>query len=520
MKYTKTKVIFLWHMHQPYYKLPNSKYYILPWVRLHGIKDYYGMAKFLEQFDKVKVTFNFSGILLHQILDYTENKTQDYYGLLSLKKPTSLTKKEKNFIIDRFFSVNFERFIRSNTRYIQLYQKKSIKANFSYQDILDLQAIYNLCWFHPITIKEDKNLQELIKKGRDYTQDDKEYIINKQYQILSLILPLYRKLLDKGRIELSLTPYMHPIMPLIYDNDVLKEFPYLKKPLVRFSYPKDCIWHIVRSKEIFNKVFSKDIKGSWPSEGSISQDVAKLYTKQGFNWIGADEGILFKSLVSEFVPYDTIKTQRHLIYKPYSFNGLNIFFRDRNLSDTISFVYEGWEDTVLAANDLLEHFKRIHYYAKDMVKNRVITIIMDGENAWEYYKNNGLEFLEVVYSGLENSDILSSTTPTEFLLDSPSKPLKKLSSGSWINTDFGVWIGSKSNNNNWVILKKLRDWIDTCKDKNIKEKALEYFYIIEGSDWNWWNTFEENTGDFKKIFFSYVKEICRLLGKDFSSLVK
>lgn len=502
-------------MHQPCYKPADKNYYTLPWVRLHGVKDYYGMAKCVEKFNKVKVTFNFSGILLEQLSDYAHNATEDRYSILTLKDPLYLEKEEKKFIIERFFSVNFERFIRPNRRYLQLYNKKlSYKREFASQEIRDVQALFNLCWFHPYTIKEDRNVKELVLKGKNYTQQDKEYIINKHYEIITQIIPLYKKLLTQKRIEVTITPYHHPIMPLVYDTDVLKDFPYLEKPIYRFSYPSDCLWHLREAKEIFKKFFGTFPYGSWPSEGSVSVDVASLYNKEGFTWIATDEEILFKSLTTKQVSYDAIKNQRHLIYQPYTFRKLNIFFRDRNLSDAISFVYQGWEDPVFAANDLLEHFKRIHYYVKDMLKNNVVTIIMDGENAWEYYKNNAVEFLETAYSALEKSEIISPTTPSEFIEQHSGKSLGRLSSGSWINADFGVWIGSKKNNHCWNILKRIKNIIERSKrDKRALKKAKECFYLLEGSDWFWWNTFKDESGEFKKIFFSYAEKIYHLLGK-------
>jgi alpha-amylase/alpha-mannosidase (GH57 family) len=516
-----TKVIFLWHMHQPFYKLPSQNYYYLGWTRLHAVKDYYGMALAVDKFDKLKVTFNFSGVLLKQIVDYTYNRVKDYYLILTLKNPKDLSKEERDFIINRFFSVNFERFIRPNRRFAQLYQYKLSKKKFCPQDILDLQVLFNLAWFHPYTIKEDKNLRALMTKGRHYSQKDKRYIVNKQYQVISKIIPLYKKLYQAGRIEISVSPFYHPILPLIFDTDILKEFPYLKKPLARFSYPQDCQWHLKQSKQIFRDIFKKEVEGSWPSEGSISESVAKLYRQEGFRWIGLNEGILFKSLTTDYVPYDLIKNQRHIIYRPYNFGGLNLFFRDRNLSDAISFIYQGWEDPVFAANDLLEHFKRIHYYTKKFYKESVITIIMDGENAWEYYKNNGVEFLETIYSALEKSHILATTLPHEFLSKVKVKKLERLASGSWINNDFGVWIGSKQNNLNWYILRRIRNLIETRRDKlkNLN-KIMEYLYLLEGSDWNWWNTFDDPLGDFKAIFLSYVREIYRLLDKRAPSYVK
>jgi alpha-amylase/alpha-mannosidase (GH57 family) len=515
-------------MHQPYYKHPDKNYYILPWVRLHGVKDYYGMAKIIEKFNKIKVVFNFSGVLIEQLLDYANNSAKDYYSILTLKNPSYLKKEEKDFIINRFFSVNFERFIRPNSRYLQLYNRKlSPSKKFSSQEIGDIQALFNLCWFHPYTFNEDSNLRELLLKKKNYTAEDKEYIIKKQYDILSQIIPLYKKLLGEGKIEVSTTPYYHPIMPLVFDTDVLKDSPYLKRPVRRFSAPSHCREHLKKTERAFRNTFGIIPVGSWPSEGGVSEDIISLYGREGFKWIATDESILFKSLITDYVSYDMIKNQRHLIYRPFKFKGVNIFFRDKNLSDAISFIYQGWEDPVFAANDLLEHFKRIHYYTKDFSKVRAITIIMDGENAWEYYKNNGVEFLETLYAALEKSHLLSATTPADFLKHYHPKRLDRVASGSWINGDFAVWAGSAKNNNYWHILKKIKDLIEKSKSASFKgekrrevlERVENYLYILEGSDWFWWNSFLDESGEFKKIFFSYVKKIYHLLCRKVPSSV-
>ncbi|MBU0694241.1 MAG: hypothetical protein KKC11_06180 [Candidatus Omnitrophica bacterium] len=522
MNKSPTKVIFLWHMHQPSYKHPHKDYYILPWVRLHAVKDYYGMAKLLEKFDKVKIAFNFSGILLEQLVDYAANSAKDYYSILSLKNPAYLKRQEKDFIIERFFSVNFERFIKPNRRYLALYNKKlSPKLKFSSSDIGDLQVLFNMSWFHPYTFDEDKNLRRLKLKQENYTQSDKQYVINKQYEVIRQIIPLYASLLREKRIELTLTPYHHPIMPLIYDTDILENFPYLKKPLSRFTAPLDCAWHLEASKDIFKETFGTVPCGSWPSEGGVSEDVISLYADEGFKWIGADEAILFKSLTTEYVSYDTIKNQRHLIYRPYRFKGVDIFFRDRNFSDMLSFIYQGWDDSAFAASDLLEHFKRTHCHIRDIFKQRAITIIMDGENAWEYYKNNGVDFLEAVYSALEKSQIFSTVTPAEFLKHTPSKNLERIKPGSWINGDFGVWIGSKQNNFYWHILRKMKDLIEKNKgDSKISAEIKDYFHLLQGSDWYWWNTFTDTSKEFKRIFFTYVEKIYQLLGKKVPAYLK
>ena len=521
MKKSPTKVVFVWHMHQPCYKHPFKPYYILPWVRLHGVKDYYGMAKTVEKFESTRVVFNFSGILLEQLLDYTQNNAQDYYSILTLKNPAQFTEEERRFVLERFFSINFDRYIRPHARYLQLHTKRlSPKFSFNVQDFRDLQAIFNLCWFHPYSLKKDKTLYALFNKKKNYTEADKKIIIDKQYDILREIFPLYQRLAAEKKIEITLTPHHHPIMPLIYDTDVLKEMPYLKKPNTRFYAPQDCRWHLAQAKEFYKKAFNASARGSWPSEGSVSEPVLSIYNEEAFNWVATDEGILFKTLTSEYVTYDMIKNQRHLIYSPYNFRGVNMLFRDRNFADMMSFTYQGWEDPVFASNDLLEHFKKTHYFLKGVLKERVITIVMDGENAWEYYDNNGVEFLETIYSNIEKSTILETDLPSRFLPHLKIKHLERLSSGSWINNDFGVWVGNAKNNHYWEVMCRIKEMIDQPNvpaDK--KAKAMEYFHLLEGSDWYWWNTFEDYVGEFKNIFSGYVEEIFKLLGKKPSSFI-
>lgn len=511
----KTNIVFLWHMHQPYYKSPDKNYYLLPWVRLHGVKDYYGMARTLEKFPNVKSTFNFSGILLDQLQDYVNNNAQDYYGILSLKEVADLTKEERKFILNRFFSVNIEHYIKPNARYLALYNKKDTPADFfSNQEITDLQVLFNLAWFHPYTIKEDKRIQEISFKKGNYSKDDKEYVIRKHYSILKEILPLYKKLFQRGQIELTISPYHHPILPLIYDTDVIREFPSLRKPLLRFSWPQDARWHIQKAQDVFKGIFDAPALGSWPSEGSVSEDIIALYKSEGIRWLATDEAILFKSLTSEYVSFEMIQKHKSLIYQPYSFQGVNFLFRDRTLSDAISFIYQAWDDTVSAAYALLDQLEKASNDSQEFLEQPVITIIMDGENAWEYYKNNGVDFLETVYSELEKNKKFITSTPSQVFKTIQTKKLERVMSGSWINADFKVWIGTEKNNLYWTALRKMRDLIDNADiSKKEKERLREYLYTIEGSDWYWWNTFVDTSGDFAKIFLSYVENIYKSLGK-------
>jgi len=502
-------------MHQPYYKKAGEKDYFLPWVRLHAVKDYYPFAYIVSEFNSLKANFNFSGILVKQLADYAFNNATDYFLELSKKDPRYLSPKEKRFIIDRFFSVNLQTMIYPYPRYNELYVKylaKNYKL-FTDKDIFDLQVYFNLVWFHSISFTRDKNLFQILKKGRDFSEDDKKYIFIKQYEIIQGIFPLYQQLIAEKKIELSVTPFYHPILPLLCDTDIVKNFSYLKTPVARFSYPQDAFWHIEKAKQEAEDKFNCPIFGSWPSEGSVSETIVDLYKENNFNWIMTDEDILFKSLQNSKVSIEALKKQRHIVYQAYNYEGLNIMFRDKNLSDAIGFNYHHWPNLKMAAVDLINHFRNINNFVSKIYKEHAVVIAMDGENAWEYYPDNGRLFIDTLYKEIENAKFIKSSTVSSFIENSTVKRIPRISPGSWINGDFGVWVGSDKNNHNWQLLWRIRKELNR-KDlsPNKYQKALEYLRVIEGSDWNWWNTFEDIQGDFSKIFLSYVKQIYKILG--------
>ncbi|HEC68822.1 MAG TPA: hypothetical protein ENI31_00830 [Candidatus Omnitrophica bacterium] len=506
-----TSVLFLWHMHQPLYKRPKDKLYLLPWVRLHGVKDYFGFAYHLSKYPRIKANFNFSGVLLDQLLDYVQNKASDIYLELTKKDPVYLSLTERNFILKRFFSVNKPTLIDPYPRYSELFEVSQSKKpkEFTSQEIRDIQVYFNLVWFHPFTVKEDKNLEEIFKKGREFSEEDKLYIVNKQYEILSKIIPLYKRLLKEGQIEISVSPYYHPILPLLSDTNILKKHKQ-SLPSPKFSYPEEAFWQIEEAKKRIEFLFDFKVRGSWPSEGAVSEKVLSLYKKANFSWIATDEEILFRTLNKD----DPYKLWRQIIYRPYLFKNLLVFFRDKNLSNLISFVYHSWLDQNSAVKDLIGRLVNIHNSV--LYKKKMVLIAMDGENAWEYYPGNGFEFLDRLYQELTAHTLLNSETISSFIKNTTSFPRieKRLWPGSWINADFSVWAGSRQNNYNWQILARLKKYIDKKKDilPSQKVEALySYLRIIEGSDWNWWNTYEDKSGDFKKIFSSYVKEMCRIL---------
>ncbi|MBD3246870.1 MAG: hypothetical protein GF333_07690 [Candidatus Omnitrophica bacterium] len=524
MKNYPTKIVLLWHMHQPSYRHPEKPYLLLPWVRLRGVKDYYGMARMLDRFPQAKAVVNFSGVLLEQLNAYAKGSVKDHALVLSEKKPSALNAEEYRVLRERFFDVHFEHMLKPNPRYLELWQKKQDGVRFSPQEILDLQVWFNLVWFHPYTLKEEARVRQLKKKGKGFEESEKHYVLSKHASLMRKILPLYKKLSAQKKIEVTLSPYYHPILPLVHDNRIVRRVPGVKVPLRRFSAPEDCRWQISESKKIYRSIFGgRAPSGAWPSEGAISRETLEMMERQGVRWVGTDEALLYESLAGEFVSAEMLRKQRHLLYHPYSFRRLKLFFRDRGLSDLVSFVYQGWENQVAAAEDLIANFRRIHSSLSHFTRENVISIMMDGENAWEYYRNNGVDFLETLYTRVEKDDSFSLAYPRQLLRSLRGKhvhALPKIAPGSWINGDFGVWIGNERNNTYWDFLARIRKLIMKKKRTKAAKQARQVLYRLESSDWFWWNTFDDPRGDFERIFFALLRKAYRVLGKKYPELEK
>ena len=541
-------VAFLWHMHQPFYKDPISGKYLMPWVRLHGIKDYYPMALLLENSGCAKATFNMVPSLVEQIDDYANNGATDTFLDLTVKKAASLTQQDKLDILNNFFKVNFKRFIEPHPRYSELLIKKGIKPisgtalksvikSFSDADFRDLQVLFNLAWFHSLTIEEDINLRDLVDKKKGYTEEDKEFVVLKQKEIMAAIIPLYKRLSDSGRIEITTTPYYHPILPLLCDTSVAK-VSLAGAPLPKkFSHPEDAAWQIEEAMKFHTEKFGSPPRGMWPSEGSVSNEALQIMINKGIDWVATDEDILFQTLSI----YDKkCKGQeifdRRIIYRPYNFKHnmrhITMIFRDKNLSDKISFAYNSW-NPVDAARDLLGHLNRVAENLRRDTEKALITIVMDGENAWEYYEDNGRKFFETLYSELDEQKDLYSTTVSDFIaIDPPKRVLNDIYPGSWIDHNFRIWIGEEQDNVSWSYLDKVRKDLvkftkefhkDSKRDGDKLALAWRELYIAEGSDWNWWYGGKaHNGGDnpFDGLYRTHLKNVYKFLKKPIPGFLK
>lgn len=511
----------LWHMHQPYYYNPLKNRFMLPWVRLHATKDYLDMALILKKFPEVKITFNVVPSLLKQIKEYESGAT-DIFFEYSIIPAEELTEQQKIFILENFFLANWKTMIYPFQRYKELLEKRGkiyadpskLLNKFNSQDIRDLQVLFNLAWIDPLHRENEEFLKELEKKGANFTEEEKRILLEKHLKIMREIIPTYKEMSQSGHIELSVSPFYHPILPLIYDNYKAKEcMPNVVMPKHNFKAPEDAEAQINNAIAYFEQIFGFRPKGMWPSEGAVSEEIIRLISKSGIKWTATDEEILTKSLNEKFRFGENL-INPSLLYQAYEFEGVKIFFRDRILSDLIGFVYSNW-NAQTAVNDFLGRI------LKSSVKGGIVSVILDGENAWEYYENDGMDFLKKLYKSLQENKDIKTVTFSEYLTENPhTKSLKKIFPGSWINANFSMWIGHEEDNLSWDYLYKVREDLILFQKENPHKDfsySWEEIYVAEGSDWNWWygdEHYTETKDIFDEIYREHLMSVYLKIGKE------
>jgi alpha-amylase/alpha-mannosidase (GH57 family) len=525
-------VSFLWHHHQPYYREGPGGRYAMPWVRLHGIKGYYGMAWLAQQHPGVHLTFNLVPSLMRQLDDYAHGRAEDEHLRLTVKPAAELTPNELHFVLDEFFSANWDTMIRPHDRYGELLRQRRFERltapaavkDFTTQDLRDLQVWATLAWFFPGLHRADPVVRELVTKGRGYTEDDKAAMLARQQDILAQVLPLYRGLQEQGRVEISLSPFYHPILPLLCDMTRAREaLPSLPLPRERTDLSADARAQVVRAVETYRAYFGRPPRGMWPPEGSVSPEVVELAADAGLRWMATDEGILARSLgrAIERDAHGDV-TNPELLYQPYRVAGRHgdvaVVFRDRVLSDRIGFHYYHRPPEEAAA-DLVERLRQIG--ARCARRAAFVAIILDGENPWEHYRDGGLGFLNGLYRRLAATPGLRTMTVSEYLEAHPlTATLSRLFSGSWINSDFGVWIGHEEDLRAWEALAVTRRFLAERTDGKPQDAAAsaawDELYAAEGSDWFWWYGEDRSSpqdAEFDRLFRLHLQNVYRLLGE-------
>jgi alpha-amylase/alpha-mannosidase (GH57 family) len=532
----KLKLVLCWHMHQPEYRDLHSGEFKLPWTYLHVIKDYVDMVAHLEAVPGAKAVVNFAPILLEQIEDYANQVSAHLNDGLAISDPLLAAlvapaipddPEDRMKLIKDCMRANRDRQINRYPAFGKLVEMAEwldqhhdgmCYINLNPQFVVDMLVWYHLAWMGETVKLTDNRIKQLIDKGMGYTLHERLELLEVIGELLANVLCRYKALVRKGQIELSVTPYAHPIMPLMLDFNTAQEaMPGAPLPELD-RYPGGAgrvAWHLEKGVQTFKRFFGFKPKGVWPSEGGISEQTLKILSDFGFKWAASGGSVLHNSLS---LPENHKPSG---IHHPFKLNKTRItcFFRDDGLSDLIGFEYSKWHADDAVA-DLIKHLENI---AAHESSDKIVSIIMDGENAWEYFPANGYYFLSGLYQRLAQHPGIEMSTFSECLKNKPSvKPLARLVAGSWVYGTFSTWIGSADKNLGWDMLGDAKKAFDNAVSANRLTKtqlqeAEVQLAVCEGSDWFWWFG-DYNPGhavsSFEKQFRLNLTNLYKLLGED------
>ena len=530
-----TRVALLWHMHQPLYQDLLTGEHILPWVRLHALKDYWGMVALLREFPAIRLTFNLVPSMLVQLEAFARDEARDRHLEIGLKRADLLTEDERAFAVANFFHAHGPRMVAPYPRYAELLSQRdaagsqlsarSQSAHFSVDDLRDLQVWHKLAWIDPLYVAEDPKVRALITKDRGYSEDDKLVLRAVELELLKRVVPEYKAALERGQVELSTSPFYHPILPLLCDTDVyLRTHPQSRMPREPFRHPEDAVEQLARAVSYHERVFGQRPVGVWPSEGSVSDAMVPLVARSGFQWMATDEEILARTTGHGFTRTgDGHVEQPERLYRPYRIGpedaSVTCGFRDHRLSDLIGFSYAGWSADV-AADDFVQRLVEAgqRFSGATGGAEGTVFVILDGENAWEHYEEQGRPFLRALYGRLQSYPALRTVTMAEACAGA-SERLPSVFPGSWINGDFYIWIGHPDDHRAWGQLVDARRAIESPPaglPEASMARAREEMLIAEGSDWFWWygdDHSSEHDLEFDELFRRHVRNVYRALEK-------
>lgn len=528
----QVNVVLCWHMHQPQYQDQFTRHVHLPWTYLHAIKGYADMAAVVEQIPQSKVVVNFTPVLLDQIDDYIQqfdryfNRGEPFNDqlLASLAMATvGPTESLRLFIAKQCIRANEKRLIERFSPYHDLVQlarqalnKPGYLAYLDEQFFFDLLVWYHLAWMGETVRDDNETVQRLIRKARGFTSKDRRELLGVIDTLLRSVVPRYRHLAESGQMEISVTPDKHPIIPLMLDfKSTLEAMPNAPLPQ-RDRYPggkERAMDHFNQGIRTFERHFGFKPVGCWPSEGALSERTMELLAQVPFQWTATGGGVLSNTRRASNLEHLCIHHGFQIRENP-----LTCFFRDDNLSDLIGFTYSGWNETD-AVNNLIHHIENIRE-ACNYQEDTIVPIILDGENCWEYYANNGYHFLKELYSRLVEHPGINLTTFRDYIKKHKTRTkLPTLVAGSWVYGTFSTWIGDPAKNRAWDLLCQAKDDYDRVIASGklapeIAQRAEEQLAICEGSDWFWWfgdYNPAESVSDFDQLYRTHLKNLYRFL---------
>ena len=506
-------------MHQPDYRDPETGQLAMPWVRLHSLRGYLDMLHVCQRAsDEARAVFNFVPSLLAQMEGYLDGTLTDRYLEISRKPVADLSADERTFVVSNFFHANSRTMVDCFPRYRQLRMLSRLPGgaprDLKDVDLHDLVVWFNLAWMGYTARREYPLVDELIRQGSRFSEEQKQDLLDLHLTIMRRIVPDYREALEDGLIEITATPFYHPILPLLCDTDAAAEgLPGRRLPEPPFSAPEDANTHVARALDHHERVFGKRPSGMWPAEGSVSPEAVGIFAENGVSWIATDQDILSKSLP---------KSTRADLFQPHltgkSGSQVSIVFRERELADSIGFRYASMS-AERAVADFMTRLRTIHKEIPKRAAPSLVTVILDGENAWEYYPDSGEGFLTAMYREVADSPDFAWTTISDYLSDHPAtSSIPKIFPGSWIGGNFDIWIGSEEENAGWAVLRNARRALVQKQDdlaEDSRHQAWEQLYAAEGSDWFWWYGDDFTTSlqpEFDRLFRAHVARVYHLIG--------
>ena len=494
------RLALIWHFHQPDYTDPETGAPSMPWTRLHALKDYADMADHLERHPGVRATFNVVPTLVDQlrVLEAGTGKV-DRFLELAQKPAGALTADERAFVVGHFFSMNRPTMAKGLRRLEELHALRGeapaaelsprVVDRFDEQALRDLQVLFHVAWSGPL-LSADPLLRRLREKGRGFTEDDKTSLLARQHAFLPEVLARWRRLYDAGQVELSVSPYYHPILPLLCDLTSAHEaLPGLALPRADFRHPEDADLQLALARSSFSETFGREAAGGWPSEGAISEEALARMALAGWRWAASDEDVLFASL-GEVFPSDAGDHDRcraELLYRPWRLDtGPVLLFRDHDLSDRIGFSYASRSPDE-AANDFVGRLLHLRGILPDEETPFVVSVILDGENAWEHYPDNAAPFFDALYGALERRPEIETVTAAEAAAVASARALPRVVAGSWIYRNLATWVGHPEKNRAWELLASARHAVaGALGSPDLSHPAWRMILAAEGSDWFWW----------------------------------
>jgi len=528
----KLSIAFVWHLHQPNYGTHSDDVMLMPWTRLNAVQTYAGMLDYLSKYPNLKLNFDISPVLLDAIEGYAKGELSDIHSNLTLTPVEELTQDDMEFVLNYFFDLDYNRYIAKYPRYVDLYRRRFANEeldtdDFSMSGYSDIMTLFNLVWFTDKQIAEYPEVAEVAAKGKHYAGKHREVLLEAQRDIISKIIPNFRKYISENRVEILTCPYYHPILPLLADMDSAKTFS-LRNPLPGSDIKMpDCVRAQIESGlKRTEEIFGVKPTGMWAPEQCISNDVIKMMSDAGIKWTISDETVLSDTINKEIVrdfkgfhqdPFDLCRTYSVDFGENRDFR---IIFRDAVLPNLLSFEYPNY-DAKTAAKDLYDRIKVVSNKIQNAPsENHLLTIAMDGENAWRNYADGGVEFLDELYKLISEDSTLETVKISEYMekVDGVKK-LESIKTGSGIKKDFRFWTAEPVKNMAWRYLFNVYEDLKNFEQYEDPEKIKEAYkelYTAQGSDWFWWFGEPNDSGQdhlFDYLFREHLKSIYTILEK-------